>query len=584
MEGKDGGGVKSAKSIGANKSAAAAPLRKSRKKKDPESSKPSSSNNNNNGNGNGNGNASTATDTPEQTAKKTRAARGTSEQFKRRQQKQLEQQQTAREAEELQASRQLKITDSLPPRSPLPPTNLGVPAIQPPLQNGNTEAIPTAQIQSHQNIPPTTRPASGQNYDPIRSSTVVPRSSSPLITTPTPQRPYKFPSASASPSIHSMIEQTNTPPVYSYPQPPKRENDTKAASPPEPKRPRLSPPLPVTTQQPVKSSPRDAPPAASNTSNSNTIVVMDIDTDKPSAPINKTTNHVKKPSPNASTAVSSSSHSPKPARPKETQVAIPSGSGLLSGSIFGGGIDSTGPEKTAPTVVLNVPLTGDNQYVNFTRLAEERYGFNALHPRLAAQRERLARVAAAGAALENANKTGGNSGSGDEMSVDLSDGEADNSNVEMGGVNDGERIQKSGEETGEAGVVKKPRKRTMKEDMYDKEDDFIDDTEMIWEEQAAASKDGFFVYSGPLVPPGQEPQVERADGLPKRGRATGRGRGGAARGATRAAANPKEGAKAPARKPRVTKAAKEQIEKEKAQKENSLAVLASKPALTSAPA
>lgn len=236
---------------------------------------------------------------------------------------------------------------------------------------------------------------------------------------------------------------------------------------------------------------------------------MDIDTDKPSAPINKATNNIKKPSPNASTTVSSSSHSPKPARSKETQVAISSGSGLLSGSIFGGGIDNTGPEKTAPTVVLNVPLTGDNQYVNFTRLAEERYGFNALHPRLAAQRERLARVAAAGAALESANKIGGNSGSGDEMSVDLSDAEADNSNVEMGGVNDGERIPKSGEETGEANVVKKPKKRTMKEDMYDKEDDFIDDTEMIWEEQAAASKDGFFVYSGPLVPPGQEPQVER---------------------------------------------------------------------------
>ncbi|KAF6219354.1 hypothetical protein HO133_005179 [Letharia lupina] len=381
-----------------------------------------------------------------------------------------------------------------------------------------------------------------------------------------------------------MIEQTSTPPLYSNLQPPKRENDTRASSPPEPKRPRLSPPLPVTTQQPAGPSPRNTVPAISNTSTSNTIIVMDIGTDEPSAPVNKTSTNIKKPSPNANTAVSSSSHSPKPARPKETQVAISSGSGLLSGSIFGGGIDSTGPEKTAPTVVLNVPLTGENQYVNFTRLAEERYGFNALHPRLAAQRERLARVAAAGAALENANKSGGNSGSGDEMSVDLSDGEADNSNVEMGGVNDGERIQRSGEETGEGGVVKKPRKRTMKEDMYDKEDDFIDDTEMIWEEQAAASKDGFFVYSGPLVPPGQEPQVERADGPPKRGRGTGRGRGGAARGAARAAANPKDGAKAPGRKPRVTKAAKEQMEREKAQKESSLAVLASKPALTLAPA
>ena len=513
IEGNDGG-VKTTKSSGAK--TAAAPLRKSRKKKDPESKSSSNNNNNNNNdnnnnnktNSNNNGNVSTATDGQDQKSKKTRAARGTSDHFRRKQQK-LEQQ-VARDSDELQVSRQLKITDSLPPTSPLPPTNLGLPAIHPSHQKGNSEAIPNStKLHSHQNILPTHRPASGQNYDPIRSSTVAPRPSPPLVTTPTPQRPYKFPSAGASPSIHSMIEQTHTPPLYSYPQAPKRENDAKAPSPPEPKRPRLSPPLPVTTQQPAKPSPRDPGQAASNTSNSNTIIIMDVDMDKPSAPVNKTTNNVKKPSPNASTAVSSSSHSPKPARPKEAQVAISSGSGLLSGSIFGGGIDSTAPEKTAPTVVLNVPLTGDNQYVNFTRLAEEQYGFNALHPRLAAQRERLARVAAAGAALENANKSGGNSGSGDEMSVDLSDGEADNSNVEMGGLNDGERIQKSGEETGEAGVVKKPRKRTMKEDMYDKEDDFIDDTEMIWEEQAAASKDGFFVYSGPLVPPGQEPQVER---------------------------------------------------------------------------
>ena len=75
----------------------------------------------------------------------------------------------------------------------------------------------------------------------------------------------------------------------------------------------------------------------------------------------------------------------------------------------------------------------------------------------------------------------------------------------------------------------------------------------------------------------------RADGLPKRGRGNGRSRAGAARAAPKAAANPKDGAKAPVRKPRVSKAAKEQLEREKAQKENNLAVLASKPALTPAP-
>jgi len=167
---------------------------------------------------------------------------------------------------------------------------------------------------------------------------------------------------------------------------------------------------------------------------------------------------------------------------------------LLSSALFGGSSDfsTTGTDHTAPTVVLHIPMNGEtNKYINFTRLAEERYGFNALHPRLAAQRERLARIAAAGAALEK----GSGSGSADEMSVDLSEGE---SNVEMGGA-----------EGGSAMDGKKPVKKKQKADQYDKDDPFVDDTELLWEEQAAASKDGFFVYSGPLVPEGEKPTIER---------------------------------------------------------------------------
>lgn len=137
-----------------------------------------------------------------------------------------------------------------------------------------------------------------------------------------------------------------------------------------------------------------------------------------------------------------------------------------------------------------------NKYVNFTRMAEERYGWDALHPRLAAQRDRLARVAAAGAAIERNNHS--NRESGDDMSLD-SDGEG--SNVEMGGMSDGR--------TGTDGGAKKiPRKRKMKEDEYDKDDGFVDDTELLWEEQAAATNDGFFVYSGPLVPEGEKPTLD----------------------------------------------------------------------------
>lgn len=573
---------KSGKAIAAKNTSV---TKRPRKKKDPETTKSNT------------GNASTtATDVQEKPRQ--RAPRGTSDAFKKRQAKiQAEREaQAARGAEALQGSRQTK-TDPLPSPS-VPPAHFDVPAIHTPPQNGNNEAIPTPHINT-KNLAGQSRPTSGQNYDPIRSSTTAPRASSPLAPSHTPQKLYKAASASASPSINRLIDPPQSDmSSYVYTPQLKRESDGKTSSPQEQKRPRLSPPIPVLAQQPFNPSPTSLSVTMPQQHRS-PATVIDLDTEKPPVPSTTTTTGIKKPSPKASTGVSSSSHSPKPTRPKEAPLALPPGSGLLSGSIFGGGYDSSGPEKTAPTVVLNVKLDGDNQYVNFTRLAEEQYGFNALHPRLAAQRERLARVAAAGAALENAHKNGGNSGSGDEMSVDLSDGDADNSNVEMGGMVDGERmIGKSGEETGEAGAAKKPiKKRMMKEDMYDKEDDFIDDTELIWEEQAATSKDGFFVYSGPLIPPGEEPAVERSallclsfpriiltfhragDGPAKRGRGTGRGRGGTTRGGARAAAASKDGTKAPAKAPvkRVSKAAKEQMEREKAQREN-LAVLASKPA------
>ena len=205
----------------------------------------------------------------------------------------------------------------------------------------------------------------------------------------------------------------------------------------------------------------------------------------------------------------------KNSRQKEAAMPAAPGNGLLSTEMFGGGSGNSDAERTAPTVIIDVPLNGEsNKYVNFARLAEERYGFNALYPRLAVQRERLARVAAAGAALEKENKANGSGMSGDEMSVDLSEGEGagDDSNVEMGGMGLIERdVLGAGRSPAEGsdGAVVKRKKRIMKEDQYDKDDPFVDDTELAWEEQQAASKDGFFVYSGPLVPEGEKPNVER---------------------------------------------------------------------------
>ena len=161
-----------------------------------------------------------------------------------------------------------------------------------------------------------------------------------------------------------------------------------------------------------------------------------------------------------------------------------------SRSILDFGKARPGEENQAPTIILEIPIKpGEtNRYVNFMRLAEERYGWDALHPRLAARRDRKARIAAATASLE---KVESGRESGDEMSVDLSDAEA--SNPENGGT------------SGPDAQAKPKKKRNFKEDQYDVDDDFVDDSELLWEAQAAASRDGFFVYSGPLVPEPEKP-------------------------------------------------------------------------------
>ncbi|KAF4337550.1 hypothetical protein FBEOM_8588 [Fusarium beomiforme] len=226
-------------------------------------------------------------------------------------------------------------------------------------------------------------------------------------------------------------------------------------------------------------------------------------------------------------------------------------------SILDFGRAKPGEEAQAPTIVLNIPIQAGetNRYVNFMRMAEERYGWDALHPRLAANRDRKARIAAAAASLEKAES---GRESGDEMSVDLSDAEASNPD--------------NGATSGPDAQAKPKKKRNFKEDQYDVDDDFVDDSELLWEAQAAASRDGFFVYSGPLVPEVEKPAAGH-EGPPKRGRG-GRGSRGGGRGAsTRGGAGSGRGGGpgsrggSATRKPRITKQEKAQREREKAERE-----------------
>ncbi|KAK5061215.1 hypothetical protein LTR84_007757 [Exophiala bonariae] len=401
-------------------------------------------------------------------------------------------------------------------------------------------------------------------FDPIRSS--LPISISQLVDPPppapspqilhTPPRPTYNPST--SPAISGIID------------PPSQKTFPQSATPTN------HSPL-ITSAQPQTNGKASHSPLMNGHASS-----MEID----SGPIEQGSRKVIKKVPSE---VPTRASSPKPTRAKEQPPPPPPGSGLLSASLFGGDASMDGAAKDggkAPSIVLHIDLKGaNNRVISFGRLAEEKYGFAALYPRQAAQKERLAKVAAAGAALERSasgSKFGGTSAgeSGDEdLSVDIERDSDNDGDVAMSGINGGQETTNSGTD-----APGPKRRRRRKQEEYDQDDPFVDDSEMLWEAQAAASKDGFFVYCGPLVPEGEKPAVERADGTIKRGRGRGRGGGPGSRGG-RGGATAGEGGSGrgggvgsrgggTTRKPRITKAERAQREQEKLAREKMAPILA----------
>jgi len=175
----------------------------------------------------------------------------------------------------------------------------------------------------------------------------------------------------------------------------------------------------------------------------------------------------------------------------------PLGSGLLSGSgLLGGNLSDVDEANSRQGVDITLDIVLNPNGQNTINIAQEimkKYGRDAINPRAAAHRDRLLQVAAAADRLER--------GSDDVSSVTGSDDENE-SNLEMEDIGDGATDANSSNNP-----VKKRRRQRIEE--YDKEDDFIDDAEMAWEESAAVAKDGFFVYSGPLVKPSEKIVIER---------------------------------------------------------------------------
>ncbi|KAM7204255.1 histone promoter control protein 2 [Naviculisporaceae sp. PSN 640] len=507
------------------------------------------------------------------------------------------------------ASRQPKITEltsmrmSLEPR--LTPTQAPAATSSAESQPSNySQKVPKRDPVSMRNLlnddpPPEPQPAAPArqmfdpirgNYDPVRETMVA---RDPYGTGAGPLGSPRAPTqvvnrASASPSIASLVDPPHnsnikSPPPQTYNTAAQSRFQESSSMPPSPSH--NTRPAPSHIPKPsIVEVKRPPPPPAPTTATSNrteakttsftsmtsvptAISAQAASKAAPSAPVqSKKLAAVAQQDRETTKKASSNSSSPRISGVKDALPSLPGGS---ERSILDFGKASPGEEMNAPSIVLNIPLNGEtNKYVNFMRMAEERYGWDALHPRLAANRERKARIAAASAALE---KSGSGQGSADEMEEDIqSDAEA--SNVEMGGMTNGAG---GGGTSGPDGAPAKParKKRTFKEDEYDKDDDFVDDSELLWEEQAAASRDGFFVYSGPLIQEEETPAVPT--GPPRRGRGGGRGsrgggRGGAARGEGTGrgrGGGPGSRGGSVTRKPRITKLEKEQRDKEKAERE-----------------
>ncbi|KAL2853856.1 hypothetical protein BJY01DRAFT_205928, partial [Aspergillus pseudoustus] len=425
-------------------------------------------------------------------------------------------------------------------------------------------SAPPSRPQSQPLGPPPPQRTSGQNYDPIRSafdttsSTPAPPAA-PIPTSfsppPRPVSPRPF-RASASPAISSIIDppQNASPPQYA-PRPYGSPGRSASSYPPTPAAPAVAPThsqLPPSSSTYGHQSPYGPPPQVQLPQESHTPARLIspqaqpvVPEPKPSAPqLEQTTtgptpmevdnelaapvvaDKVPKKESKPVTAPSSKPPSPKPSRTaKEAPPPLPQGSGLISNALFGGTDDSASDTSTqrTPNIIVHIPLQGNgNKIINFARLAEEQYGFAALYPQVAARQERMARVAAAGAALERNDRSGRGISAGESADEDLSLEVDRDSELEGAGA-----LGTTAAQANEPADGKKRRRRRKMEE-YDRDDPFVDDSEMVWQEQAAASKDGYFVYSGPLVAEGEKVQVERADGTIKRGR--GRGRGGRGRG------------------------------------------------------
>lgn len=150
--------------------------------------------------------------------------------------------------------------------------------------------------------------------------------------------------------------------------------------------------------------------------------------------------------------------------------------------------DKKNKQAAPPIIALNIPLLDPKAplpgqaevVVNVLKLAEEKYGWNTIHPNAKSAIDLM-----------------------DEILDDDDDGADEDDDDELQVVDEkGNALpkKKNNEELTEEQLMRQHETRmNRKVGKYDYEDPFIDDEELQWEEEITTTKEGFFVYWGPLV-------------------------------------------------------------------------------------
>ena len=140
------------------------------------------------------------------------------------------------------------------------------------------------------------------------------------------------------------------------------------------------------------------------------------------------------------------------------------------------------------SIRLHVPLNGSsNVYINFASLAEKTYG-SAIY-----NSKRLLGPQGFASSFLNHDRA---LDAGSESEAEDDDAATSDKDV-------------SAMDTDTTKKTPKKKRRRQAQDTYDVDDPFIDDSEALMEQVAAASKDGFFVYSGPLIAEGERPKIDK---------------------------------------------------------------------------